>query len=187
MVAGTAEALESVPAGRLPLIEIDDPRTMAAVAGQRPVAPRRPAAGELAYVMYTSGSTGTPKGVGVSHGALANYVAWAGRAYQLGAGDAVPLHSSLAFDLTVTSVLVPLAYGARVAASRAGGTQGLAELAARSGRFGLVKVVPAHLPLLAGLLPGGGAAWRGGWWWAGRNWPGLRCGRGWSGHRAWRW
>ena len=67
-------------------------------------------------------------------------------------GAGAPLHGSLAFDLTVTSVLVPLAAGAAVIASRAGGAEGLAGLLARY-RFALVKVVPAHLPVLAGLLP----------------------------------
>ena len=68
----------------------------------------------------------------------------------------VPLHSSLGFDLTVTSVLVPLVCGGRVAVSAGGGAEGLAGLAVREGRFGLVKVVPAHLPVLAGLLADGG-------------------------------
>ncbi len=36
------------------------------------LAQRRPAAGDLGYVLYTSGSTGRPKGVAVTHEALAN-------------------------------------------------------------------------------------------------------------------
>ena len=113
-------------------------------------------AGQLAYVIYTSGSTGTPKGVGVAHGAVVNYLAWAAGAYGLGAGGAgAPLHSSLAFDLTVTSVLAPLAAGAAVTASVAGGAEGLAGLLARGPGFAVVKVVPAHLPVLAGLVPAG--------------------------------
>ncbi len=106
-----------------------------------------------AYVIYTSGSTGRPKGVTVTHLGLLNYVAWAAAAYRVGEGPGAPLHSSMAFDLTVTSVLVPLATGAMVVSSREGGPEGLAALLRQGWKFGLVKVVPAHLPLLAGLVP----------------------------------
>ena len=150
-----------LPAGRVRGIEIDDPAVAAQLAVMPVVPPPgRAAAGQLAYVIYTSGSTGAPKGVAVSHGAVANYVGWAARAYAVAAGDAVPVHGSLAFDLTVTSVLVPLVCGARLVVAGAGGVEGLAGLVAGGGGFGFVKVVPAHLPVLAGLVPagaGGGA------------------------------
>jgi amino acid adenylation domain-containing protein len=152
LVVGTGQALGQLPAGRLPVIDIDDPAVAAAPSAPPAALPAAAASGRLAYVIYTSGSTGTPKGVAVPHRALANYVAWAAGAYLVAAGDTVPVHGSLAFDLTVTSVLVPLVVGARVAISAAGGPDGLtalAEPAAHSGRFALVKVVPAHLPLLA--------------------------------------
>ena len=64
MVAGTGAALESLPAGRVPVVELDDPRTAAAVAGAAPVAPRRPAAGALAYVMLHVGVDGGAEGRG---------------------------------------------------------------------------------------------------------------------------
>ena len=77
LVAGTGRAVGELPAGRVPVFELDDPRTAAAVAAASPpAAAGRVPGGRLAYVMYTSGSTGTPKGVGVCHGALANYAAW---------------------------------------------------------------------------------------------------------------
>ncbi len=106
--------------------------------------------------MYTSGSTGAPKGVQVTHGGLVNYLSWAAEAYGTGGGGpGAVLHSSVAVDLTVTSVLVPLVSGSAVVASPAGGTEGLAGLlAGTGGGFGLVKVVPGHLPVLASLLPG---------------------------------
>jgi amino acid adenylation domain-containing protein len=103
-------------------------------------------------VIYTSGSTGQPKGVAVTHGGLTNYVVWAVGAYGMDGVDGAPLHSSLAFDLTVTSLVVPLVAGSAVTVSRAGGPEGLAELVRTGGEFGLVKVVPGHMPMLAELL-----------------------------------
>ncbi|MFC9133487.1 amino acid adenylation domain-containing protein, partial [Streptomyces sp. NPDC057099] len=103
-------------------------------------------------MIYTSGSTGRPKGVAVTHGGLANYVGWAAGVYGMAGGGGAPLHSSLAFDLTVTSVVLPLVSGSAVVVSRAGGAEGLASLVGERGGFGLAKVVPAHLPLLGELL-----------------------------------
>ncbi|MGI5041577.1 non-ribosomal peptide synthetase, partial [Streptomyces sp. JAC128] len=150
----TEEILDDLPAGRNRFVALDGALVrmlLAAASGESPevvVDPR-----SLAYVIYTSGSTGRPKGVAVTHDGLANYVTWAADAYGMreGSGGA-PLHSSLAFDLTVTSVLVPLVSGSAVAVSETGGAEGLAELLRRAGDFGLVKVVPAHLPLLSELL-----------------------------------
>src|SRR2546429_402761 len=97
------------------------------------------------------GATGAHKGVAVTHGGLANYVVWAAGEYGPGSGGAV-LHSSLAFDLTVTSVVVPLVAGSVVVASVEGGAEALAGLAGARGGFDVVKVVPGHLPLLAALI-----------------------------------
>ena len=69
---------------------------------------------DVAYVIYTSGSTGRPKGVMVTHRGLANYLAWAREAYGAGEGHGSPVHSAFGFDLTVTSLLVPLAAGGTV-------------------------------------------------------------------------
>ncbi|WP_265569234.1 non-ribosomal peptide synthetase, partial [Streptomyces hygroscopicus] len=147
------EVLEELPAGRGRLVAVDGPLMAAQLSVLPAVAPLVRVSGEgLAYVMYTSGSTGRPKGVAVTHAGLANYVGWAVGAY--GGGGGAPLHSSLAFDLTVTSVVVPLVSGAPVVVSRAGGAEGLAELLGDRGGFGLVKVVPAHLPLLSQMLAG---------------------------------
>ncbi|WP_406289194.1 non-ribosomal peptide synthase/polyketide synthase [Embleya sp. NBC_00896] len=150
-LVSTEELLEELPAGRLPTVAIDDLDTSTEwVAGGGAMTSVDPA--EVAYVIYTSGSTGKPKGVAVTHGGLANYVVWAADAYDVGSLGGAPLHSSLAFDLTVTSVLLPLVSGSAVVVSPEGGAEGLAGLVRDGGGFDLVKVVPAHLPLLGEAL-----------------------------------
>ena len=139
--------------GQAAVVYLDDLAAGAVPAGPVPVA-----GGQLAYVIYTSGSTGAPKGVAVTHQGLANYVSWAAAAYPVRGG--APLHSSLAFDLSLTSVLVPLVSGAAVVVSAAGEPGGLAEVLGQGRDLGLVKVVPAHLPLLAGRVRAGGMAGR---------------------------
>ncbi|MFI9366987.1 amino acid adenylation domain-containing protein, partial [Kitasatospora sp. NPDC053057] len=146
------ELLEKLPAERARLVAVDSALMDVQLSAQPDTAPEMTVRADgLAYVIYTSGSTGRPKGVAVPHGGLANYARFAAASY--GAGGGAPLHSSLAFDLTVTSVVVPLISGAPVVVSRDGGAEGLAELLRSSdGGFGLVKAVPAHLPLLSELL-----------------------------------
>src|SRR6185436_8371229 len=61
----------------------------------------------LAYVIYTSGSTGRPKGTMIPHRGLVNYLSWAAGAYRVGEGCGSPVHTPLAFDLTLTSLLAP--------------------------------------------------------------------------------
>jgi len=154
VLLGTEEVLDELPVGRILTVALDERSVVAAVSSlsDAPVGVRSVSDG-LAYVMYTSGSTGRPKGVAVTHGGLANYVGFAAAEYA-GAGGSV-LHSSLAFDLTVTSLLVPLVSGAPVVVSVSGGAEGLAEVVnIVGGGFGVVKVTPAHLPLLAEYLSG---------------------------------
>jgi amino acid adenylation domain-containing protein len=159
VVIASAEAAGNLPAlDDVPVLVAGDPGLAGQMAGAGVGGGAAKGRGVLrpehpAYVIYTSGSTGQPKGVAVTHGALVNYVAWAAAAYQAGTGDAVAWHSSLAVDLTVTSVLVPLAAGAAVVASRESGPAGLAVLLAQGRAFSLVKVVPAYLPVLAELVP----------------------------------
>ncbi|HVT17364.1 MAG TPA: amino acid adenylation domain-containing protein [Thermoanaerobaculia bacterium] len=107
----------------------------------------------LAYVIYTSGSTGRPKGVLVRHGGLSNYLAWAIREYAAGAGSGAPVHSPLAFDLTVTSLFCPLLAGGTVALlPEEDGVTALAAALGAGAGFSLVKLTPAHLDVLAQLL-----------------------------------
>src|SRR5262249_5381381 len=67
-----------------------------------------------AYVIYTSGSTGRPKGVVVTHEGLNNYLAWSIHEYNASQGTGSPAHSSIGFDLTVTSIYPQLLTGRAV-------------------------------------------------------------------------
>jgi amino acid adenylation domain-containing protein len=103
----------------------------------------------LAYVMYTSGSTGQPKGAMILHRGLVNYLTWAAGEYGVRPGGSVPVHTSVSFDLTVTSLFVPLMGGGQVELLPEDvGAQNLLE-ALRAGRDRiLVKITPSHLELL---------------------------------------
>jgi non-ribosomal peptide synthetase component F len=54
--------------------------------------------------MCTSGSTGKPKGAVILHRGLVNYLWWAIRTCAVERGHLVPIHTSISFDLTVTSL-----------------------------------------------------------------------------------
>ncbi len=103
----------------------------------------------LAYVIYTSGSTGRPKGALIQHDGLVNYLSWAIGFYAVRQGDIVPVHSSISFDLTVTSLYPALLSGGQVelVPEDVGAQSLIASL--QDGRCrGLVKITPAHLELL---------------------------------------
>jgi len=105
----------------------------------------------LAYVMYTSGSTGKPKGAMILHRGLVNYLWWAMGNYRAQAGGSVPVHSSISFDLTVTSLYPALLAGGQVELLPEGGVgaQNLLEALRRGKDRTLVKITPAHLEALS--------------------------------------
>ncbi len=104
---------------------------------------------QTAYVIYTSGSTGKPKGVMISHRGLDNYLNWAKDFYEVEKGNGAPLHSSIAFDLSITSSLLPLICGkAVILAAKANDVEWLAETLQAAQDLSLVKITPAHARLL---------------------------------------
>ena len=153
LLAGTGQALRTIPAERVRVIELDD-RAVAAQIAQLPPQPAVPVPGDgLAYVIFTSGSTGTPKGVQASHGGLGNLAAAVGPVLGTGPGVRVLQFASFSFDASVLGsgdAGQRGGAGAAGAGPAAGSAVQLAGLAARQGATNLT-VPPA---VLAGLEPG---------------------------------
>lgn len=112
--------------------------------------PSNPAAGaDEAYCIYTSGSTGAPKGVVMHHRGLVNYVRWANKQYVTSEARDFALHTSLAFDLTITSIFVPLISGGciYVYPEMRDGLPAL-EQVVRDNQVDILKLTPSHLAIL---------------------------------------
>ena len=108
------------------------------------------AASSVAYVIFTSGSSGEPKGVMIEHRSLVNYAWWARSTYCGEKRLAWPLFSSLAFDLTVTSIYTPLIGGGRIVVyGEQGDTHGAVVFdVIADNAVDIMKLTPAHLAML---------------------------------------
>ncbi|MFJ3090093.1 amino acid adenylation domain-containing protein [Streptomyces sp. NPDC086838] len=145
------------PADGTATVLLDDPRTASALAALSGAdlrdterrAPLRPA--NAAYVIYTSGSTGRPKGTVIEHRSLAHYLTCTTddvTGYSGVRGTSL-WHSSVSFDLSVTSLHVPLAAGGRVWVASLDADS--AERPAAPGGCDFLKATPSAVPLLAAL------------------------------------
>ncbi|MEV6561062.1 amino acid adenylation domain-containing protein [Nocardia sp. NPDC051756] len=110
----TAGELESVPAGDIPVILLEDTADFAdaPVRASERTAPLRP--DNLAYVIYTSGSTGVPKGVGVAHRNVVQLFANTQSMFEFDETDVWTLFHSFAFDFSVWELWCALANGGTV-------------------------------------------------------------------------
>ncbi|BAS60152.1 amino acid adenylation domain-containing protein (plasmid) [Leptolyngbya boryana NIES-2135] len=108
----------------------------------------------LAYVIYTSGSTGKPKGTLIPHRGLVNYLCWCTQAYGVEQGEGALVHSSIAFDATITGLFAPLLVGSKVELLPEDlGIEALAIALQTKSNYSLIKITPAQLELLAQQLP----------------------------------
>lgn len=105
---------------------------------------------DTAYIIYTSGSTGNPKGVAISHKSLLSYLCWANNYYRLEQPLRMPFFTSISFDLTLTSLLLPLLNGGTVRVfdqhAVADSATLLDVLSDKS--INTIKLTPAHLAIL---------------------------------------
>lgn len=102
----------------------------------------------LAYLIYTSGSTGPPKGVMIKHHSLSNYLSWAVDTYAPKHEFQMPLFTSLAFDLTITSMFLPLITGNEVIIYDGMEQAALLEKVLEENQCQLIKLTPSHLRIL---------------------------------------
>ena len=107
---GVSEKLGTMPCPTLSLN--GDARTLAGQSHTRPV----PLAGptDLAYVIYTSGSTGRPKGVQVEHQSGVNFLEAMADRPGLGSDDILLAVTTVAFDIAVLELFLPMYVGAKV-------------------------------------------------------------------------
>ncbi|MGD9488074.1 MAG: amino acid adenylation domain-containing protein [Calditrichaceae bacterium] len=103
----------------------------------------------LAYMIYTSGSTGNPKGTMITHRGLTNYLNWCMEAYPLSKGRGSLVHSTIAFDATVTAVFTPILTGSTVTLLPDNSDlESLSKALTEYKNFNVIKITPAHLDLL---------------------------------------
>ncbi|MET0396108.1 MAG: amino acid adenylation domain-containing protein [Longimicrobiaceae bacterium] len=104
----------------------------------------------LAYAIYTSGSTGRPKGVMVTHGAAVNLLHAMRERPGISADDTLLAVTTLAFDIALLELLLPLTVGARVVLAdrdTAADPVALADLLAASGAT-VMQATPATWKML---------------------------------------
>ncbi len=105
---------------------------------------------DVVYILFTSGSTGQPKGVPVTQSGLAVYLNWAHSVYADEQPVTMPLITSIAFDLTVTSMFLPLLSGGAVIIYTQT-TESFDDALFRAieeDRVNTIKLTPSHLRLL---------------------------------------
>jgi amino acid adenylation domain-containing protein len=112
--------------------------------------PRELTPDDLAYVIYTSGSTGNPKGVQVRHGGVVNMLASMQRRPGFLATDRMLALTTMAFDISVLEIFLPLSYGGSVViASSDAARDGVAlRQLIESSNVTVMQATPATLQML---------------------------------------
>lgn len=121
------------------------------VAGKPSLSIDSPILSDTAYIIYTSGSTGVPKGVAITHESLANYCDWAMNFYARDAAVNMALITPIGFDLTVTSLFLPLMTGGTLSVYGELAFPGGEALNAvlKDDNVDIIKLTPGHLGMLS--------------------------------------
>ncbi|MDX1693194.1 MAG: non-ribosomal peptide synthetase [Ketobacteraceae bacterium] len=146
----THSACQSVAGLTVPCLNIDEPdkdKGAAITSLIDFVDPGELPEDALAYVIYTSGSTGNPKGVEIEHRQLAHYIDWACDVYANREPVNFPLFTSIAFDLTVTSIFTPLVTGGAIHVVPETDAMAALQRILLDDRVDVIKLTPSHLRL----------------------------------------
>lgn len=103
---------------------------------------------DIAYVIYTSGTTGNPKGTLLRHRNVINYISWGTKVYLKKPTTTFPLFTSLSFDLTVTSIFIPLLSGNKIIIYRDTADGLLIERVVKENQVDIIKCTPSHLKVI---------------------------------------
>ena len=111
-----------------------------------------PQVGAQCYTLYTSGSTGRPKGVPISQAALTSYLKSSKDYYLTEESYHMPLFTSVGFDLTMTSLFLPLYTGGSLSIyeEQEGIDLSIREVISNT-QLNCFKCTPSHLNLISGL------------------------------------
>ncbi|MEM9276299.1 MAG: amino acid adenylation domain-containing protein, partial [Cyanobacteria bacterium P01_F01_bin.143] len=121
-------------------------------ASSAPPALPKPHPENLAYIIYTSGSTGKPKGTMINHQGLVNYLTWAISKYSIATGNGFPVHSSISFDATITSLYTALLVGQKIILfPEENELETLKDVLNSPNNYSAIKLTPAHLNAIARL------------------------------------
>jgi len=132
-----------------PIVNLDNEREN---IRQKPITSLQVNSASPAYMMYTSGSTGRPKGVVISHESLSNYLQWAKAKYVTMPNPAIPLFTSVGFDLTVTSLFLPFISNGKsiiYEENETGADLSVLDVI-KENQVDIIKLTPSHLALLKG-------------------------------------
>lgn len=106
---------------------------------------------DLAYVIYTSGTTGKPKGCMLSVDNLSHYLHWCIKTYTKDAACGnYPWFTPLSFDLTITSIFLPLVTGKKIVVFGEDQQTDVILQQCFSGKDGIdsIKLTPSHISML---------------------------------------
>jgi amino acid adenylation domain-containing protein len=95
------------------MVMVDDARMLSDYPSSRPQV--RAAPSDLVYVIHTSGSSGHPKGVQISHANVVSFLLDSQRYFPIGPGDTLLAITTIAFDISVLEIFLPLLGGGCIA------------------------------------------------------------------------